>query len=95
VSAAANLGELLDAAALLASQPVPAGGRVAVVSTPAVARCWPSTHAAMRGYSRQAGQGDPEGAAAGAPPRGHGGRAGDTTVLATPGVFRQCQSPRR
>lgn len=32
MSAAANLGELLDAAALLASQPVPAGGRVAVVS---------------------------------------------------------------
>jgi acyl-CoA synthetase (NDP forming) len=30
--AAANLGELLDAAALLASQPVPAGGRVGVVS---------------------------------------------------------------
>src|SRR5208282_5450325 len=32
VIAAANLGELLDAAALLASQPVPAGGRVGVVS---------------------------------------------------------------
>ncbi|HXZ74345.1 MAG TPA: acetate--CoA ligase family protein, partial [Streptosporangiaceae bacterium] len=32
VIAAANLGELLDTAALLASQPVPAGGRVAVVS---------------------------------------------------------------
>jgi len=32
VVAAANLGELLDTTALLASQPVPAGGRVAVVS---------------------------------------------------------------
>ena len=32
VIATANLGELLDTAALLASQPVPAGGRVAVVS---------------------------------------------------------------
>jgi len=32
VIAAANLGELLDAAALLASQPVPAGNRVGVVS---------------------------------------------------------------
>jgi acyl-CoA synthetase (NDP forming)/GNAT superfamily N-acetyltransferase len=32
VIAAANFGELLDAAALLASQPVPAGARVAVVS---------------------------------------------------------------
>jgi acyl-CoA synthetase (NDP forming)/GNAT superfamily N-acetyltransferase len=32
VIATANLGELLDAAALLASQPVPAGGRVGVVS---------------------------------------------------------------
>ncbi len=32
IIAAANLGELLDAAALLASQPVPAGGRVGVVS---------------------------------------------------------------
>jgi acyl-CoA synthetase (NDP forming) len=32
VIATANFGELLDAAALLASQPVPAGSRVAVVS---------------------------------------------------------------
>jgi acyl-CoA synthetase (NDP forming)/GNAT superfamily N-acetyltransferase len=32
VIATANLGELLDTAALLASQPVPAGGKVAVVS---------------------------------------------------------------
>ena len=32
IIAAADLGELLDAAALLASQPVPAGGRVGVVS---------------------------------------------------------------
>ncbi len=32
IIAAANLGELLDATALLASQPVPAGGRVGVVS---------------------------------------------------------------
>ena len=32
VIAAANLGELLDAVALLASQPAPAGGRVGVVS---------------------------------------------------------------
>ena len=32
IIAAANLGELLDTAALLASQPVPAGGRVGVVS---------------------------------------------------------------
>ena len=32
IMAAANLGELLDATALLASQPVPAGGRVGVVS---------------------------------------------------------------
>ena len=30
IIAAANLGELLDATALLASQPVPAGGRVGV-----------------------------------------------------------------
>ena len=32
IIAVANLGELLDTAALLASQPVPAGGRVGVVS---------------------------------------------------------------
>ena len=46
--ATANLGEMLDAAALLAAQPVPAGPRVAVVSNTAAPRCSPPTRAATR-----------------------------------------------
>jgi acyl-CoA synthetase (NDP forming)/GNAT superfamily N-acetyltransferase len=91
VIAAANLGELLDAAALLASQPVPAGGRVAVVSNTRggavlaadacgdvglqVARLAGATQRAMR-------QVLPHEATVAGPV--------DTSVLAAPGVFRQC-----
>ena len=46
--ATANLGELLDTAALLASQPVPAGSRVGVVSNTAAPGCWPPMPAATR-----------------------------------------------
>jgi acyl-CoA synthetase (NDP forming)/GNAT superfamily N-acetyltransferase len=91
VIAAANLGELLDTAALLAAQPVPAGGRVAVVSNTRggamlaadacgdaglqVAVLARATRRALRDML-------PSGAAVAGPV--------DTTLLVAPGVFRQC-----
>jgi acyl-CoA synthetase (NDP forming)/GNAT superfamily N-acetyltransferase len=91
VIAAANLGELLDAAALLASQPVPAGGRVAVVSNTRgggvlaadacgdaglqVACLAEATQRALRGVL---------------PRRASVAGPVDTTVLVRPGAFRQC-----
>jgi acyl-CoA synthetase (NDP forming)/GNAT superfamily N-acetyltransferase len=91
VIATANLGELLDTATLLASQPVPAGGRVAVVSNTRggamlaadpcrdaglqVASLTRATQQAMRDIL-------PRGAAVDGPV--------DTTVLTAPGVFRRC-----
>jgi acyl-CoA synthetase (NDP forming)/L-amino acid N-acyltransferase YncA len=91
VIAAANLGELLDTAALLTSQPVPAGGRIAVVSNTRggamlaadacddaglqVAALAEATQRALRDVL-------PRDAAVTGPV--------DTTVLAGAGVFRQC-----
>jgi acyl-CoA synthetase (NDP forming)/GNAT superfamily N-acetyltransferase len=91
VIAAANLGELLDTAALLASQPVPAGGRVAVVSNTRggavlaadacadaglqVARLAEATARALREMV-------PREAIVAGPV--------DTTLLVAPGVFRRC-----
>ncbi len=91
VIAAANLGELLDTAALLASQPVPTGGRVAVVSNTRggamlaadacgdaglqVASLAEATQRALRDTL---------------PPKAAVAGPVDTTVLATPGVFRRC-----
>ena len=91
VIATANLGELLDTAALLASQPVPAGSRVAVVSNTRggamlaadacgdaglqVASLAPATQQGLRDIL-------PHGAAVAGPV--------DTTVLVTPGAFRRC-----
>jgi acyl-CoA synthetase (NDP forming)/GNAT superfamily N-acetyltransferase len=87
----ANLGELLDTAALLASQPVPAGGRVAVVSNTRggavlaadacgdaglqVARLAEATVRALREVL-------PRGAMVAGPV--------DATLLAAPGAFRAC-----
>ena len=48
VIAAASLGDLLGTAAMLASQPVPADYRVAVVSSTRGAGCWRRTRAATR-----------------------------------------------
>ena len=91
VIATANLGELLDTAALLAAQPVPAGGRVAVVSNTRggamlaadacsdaglqVASLASATQEALRDIL-------PRKAAVAGPV--------DTTVLTAPGVFRRC-----
>ena len=91
VIATANLGELLDAAALLASQPVPAGKRVAVVSNARgagvlaadacgdaglqVAGLAEETQRALRALL-------PSGAAVAGPV--------DTTAVIAPGLFRRC-----
>jgi acyl-CoA synthetase (NDP forming) len=89
--AAANLGELLDTAALLASQPVPAGGRVGVVSNTRGAAVLAADACGDAGLQVAALAGDTQRAL-----RGMLGRqalvAGpvDTTVLVTPGRFREC-----
>jgi acyl-CoA synthetase (NDP forming) len=91
VIATANLGELLDAAALLASQPVPAGTRVAVVSNARgagvlaadacgdaglrMASLAPQTQQALRDML-------PPSAAVAGPV--------DTTAAPAPGAFRRC-----
>jgi acyl-CoA synthetase (NDP forming)/GNAT superfamily N-acetyltransferase len=91
VIATANLGELLDTAALLASQPVPRGSRVAVVSNARgagvlaadacgdaglqVASLAEATQRALRDML-------PAGAAVAGPV--------DTTMVIGPGVFRRC-----
>ncbi len=91
VIATGNLGELLDTAALLATQPVPAGGRVAVVSNTRgggllaadacsdarlqVASLAEATQQALRELL---------------PAEAEVAGPVDTTVLATPGVFRHC-----
>ena len=91
VIAAANLGELLDAAALLVSQPVPLGPRVAVVSNTRgggmlaadafgdarlqIASLSADTQRALRDTL-------PAGAAVAGPV--------DTTAAIAPGIFRRC-----
>ncbi len=91
VIATANLGELLDTTALLAAQPVPAGGRVAVVSN--------TRGGALLAADACADAGLQVASLAEATQRalrkvlpGEAGVTGpvDTTVLATPGVFRHC-----
>jgi acyl-CoA synthetase (NDP forming)/GNAT superfamily N-acetyltransferase len=91
VIATANLGELLDTAALLASQPVPTGARVAVVSNTrggamlaADACADTGLQVAILAEAIQRALQDilpPEATVAGPV---------DTTVLVAPGVFRQC-----
>ncbi len=91
VIATANLGELLDAAALLASQPVPAGSRVAVVSntrggTVLAADACRDAGLQVVSLTRQIQLALrdllPSGAAVAGPV--------DTTAVAAPGSFRRC-----
>jgi acyl-CoA synthetase (NDP forming)/GNAT superfamily N-acetyltransferase len=91
VIATANAGELLDAAALLASQPVPAGDRVGVVSNTrgggvlAADACGEAgLHvASLTGQTRQALRDLlPPGAVVAGPV--------DTTAVAAPAAFRRC-----
>ena len=91
IIAAANLGELLDATALLASQPVPAGGRVGVVSNTRGAAVLAADACGDVGLQVAALAADTQRAL-----RDMLGRQAlvsgpvDTTVLVGPGRFREC-----
>jgi acyl-CoA synthetase (NDP forming)/GNAT superfamily N-acetyltransferase len=91
IIATRDIGELIDAAALLASQPVPAGGRVAVVSNAggagvlaADACCDAGLHVAELDGETQAELRRmlPPGAAVAGPV--------DTTAAVPPEIFRRC-----
>ena len=91
VIAVADLGELLDAAALLAVQPVPAGNRVAVVSNTRGGVVLAADACADAGLQIASLTGDTRQALREA----LGGNAEvdgpvDTTVLVAPGAFRRC-----
>ena len=91
IIAAANLGELLDATALLASQPVPAGGRVGVVSNTRGAAVLAADACGDAGLQVAALAGDTQRALRDM--LGHEALVAgpvDTTVLVTPSHFRQC-----
>ena len=91
VIAAANLGELLDAAALLAAQPVPAGRKVAIVSNTLGAAALAADACGDAGLRVATLARDtqrtlrdllPPGAMVTGPV--------NTTIVAGPGLFRQC-----
>jgi acyl-CoA synthetase (NDP forming)/GNAT superfamily N-acetyltransferase len=91
VIATANLGELLDTAALLASQPAPGGNRVAVVSNARGAGVLAADACGDAGLQVASLAEDtqrvlrdmlPAGAAVAGPV--------DTTAMIAPGVFRRC-----
>jgi len=91
VIATANLGELLDAAALLAAQPVPAGNRVGVVSNTRgggilAADACGDTGLQVAGLSADTQRALREVLPAGAEVAG----PVDTRPLVTPGSFRRC-----
>lgn len=88
---AADLGELLDAAALLAAQPVPAGNRVGVVSNTRGGAVLATDACADAGLQITSLTGDTRRALRDLLP-GEALVAGpvDTTVLIAPGSFRRC-----
>ena len=91
VIATANLGELLDAAALLASQPVPAGPRVAVVSNTRGAAVLAADACDDAGLQVARLAADTQRALAHLLPRDATVTGPvDTTLLIGPGVFRHC-----
>ena len=91
VIAAANLGELLDAAALLASQPVPPGPRVAVVSNTRGGGMLAADAFADAGLRVAGLAGHTQRALRDLLPAGAAvaGPVGTTAEIA-PGIFRQC-----
>ena len=91
VIATANLGELLDTAVLLASQPAPAGPRVAVVSNTRGAAVLAADACGDAGLQVARLAGDTQQALRDLLPR-DATVAGpvDTTLLVGPGLFRQC-----
>ena len=89
--AAANLGELLDAAAMLASQPVPAGGRVGVVSNTRGGIVLAADACGDAGLQVASLAGDTQRVLRDVlPPSAVVAGPVDTTVLVTPGPFRRC-----
>ena len=89
--ATANLGELIDTAALLASQPVPRGSRVAVVSNARGAGVLAADACGDAGLEVASLSEDTQQALSDILPAG-ASVAGpvDTTAVVPPGVFRQC-----
>ncbi len=91
VIAAANLGELLDAAALLASQPVPAGNRVGVVSNTRGAVILAADACGDAGLQVAGLTGDTQRALRDMlPPGADVAGPVDTRGLVAPGRFRRC-----
>jgi acyl-CoA synthetase (NDP forming)/GNAT superfamily N-acetyltransferase len=91
VIATANLGELLDTAVLLASQPVPAGGRVAVVSNTRGAAVLAADACGDAGLEVATLSLDTrQMLRAILPPEATVAGPVDTTLLVSPGRFRQC-----
>jgi acyl-CoA synthetase (NDP forming)/GNAT superfamily N-acetyltransferase len=91
VIATANLGELLDTAVLLASQPVPAGPRVAVVSNTRGAAVLAADACDDAGLQVARLAGDTQRALGDLLPRDATVNGPvDTTLLIGPGVFRRC-----
>jgi acyl-CoA synthetase (NDP forming)/GNAT superfamily N-acetyltransferase len=91
IIAAADLGELLDAAALLAAQPVPAGNRVGVVSNTRGGVVLAADACDDAGLQTASLTGDTQRALRDILPS-QAAVAGpvDTTVLVEPGSFRRC-----
>ena len=91
VIATANLGELLDTAVLLASQPAPAGPRVAVVSNTRGAAVLATDACDDAGLQVARLAGDTQQALRDLlPPDATVAGPVDTTLLAGPGLFGQC-----
>jgi acyl-CoA synthetase (NDP forming)/GNAT superfamily N-acetyltransferase len=91
VIATGNLGELLDAAVLLATQPVPAGPRVAVVSNTRGAAVLAADACGDAGLRVARLAGDTQRALRDLLPRDATVTGPvDTTLLIGPGIFRRC-----
>jgi acyl-CoA synthetase (NDP forming)/GNAT superfamily N-acetyltransferase len=91
VIAATNLGELLDSAALLASQPVPAGRRVAVVSNARGAGVLAADACGDAGLQvADLAEETQRALRALLPPSAAVAGPVDTTAVIAPGLFRRC-----
>ena len=88
---AANLGELLDAAALLAAQPVPAGNKVAIVANTRGAAALAADACGDAGLQVATLARDTQRMLRDLlPPAALVAGPVDTTILAGPGLFRRC-----
>jgi acyl-CoA synthetase (NDP forming)/GNAT superfamily N-acetyltransferase len=91
IIAARDIGELIDAAVLLSSQPVPAGGRVAVVSNAGGAAVLAADACADVGLKAAVlGSQVQDGLRRLLPPGAVVAGPVDTTAAVPPGVFRRC-----